>query len=52
MVKNRWIHAFTNGISTLEMQTASSRIWTRVVDSISYDDNRYTKSLKNWNAAM
>ena len=24
------------------MQTASSRIWTRVVVSISYDDNRYT----------
>ena len=25
------------------MQTASSRIWTRVVDFISYDDNHYTK---------
>ena len=25
-----------------EMQSVSSRIWTRVVVSISYDDNRYT----------
>ena len=25
-------------------QTASSRIWTRVTDSISFDDNRYIKS--------
>ena len=24
-----------------EMQTASSRFWTRVTESISYDDNRY-----------
>ena len=25
------------------MQSASFRIWTRVADSISYEDNRYTK---------
>ena len=25
------------------MQTASSRIWTLIVNSISYDDNHYTK---------
>ena len=24
------------------MQSVSSRIWTRVIVSISYDDNRYT----------
>ena len=27
-----------------EMQSVSSRIWTRVAVSISYDDNHYTKS--------
>ena len=26
-----------------EMRPVSSRIWTRVVVSISYDDNQYTK---------
>ena len=26
------------------MQTASNRIWTRVVQSISYDDNHYAMS--------
>ena len=25
------------------MQTVSSRIWIHVVDSISFDDNRYAK---------
>ena len=28
-----------------EMQSASSRIWTRVAVSISYDDNHYTTIL-------
>ena len=28
-----------------EMQLVSSRIWTRVVVSISYDDNHYTTSI-------
>ena len=27
-----------------EIQTVLSRIWTQVVDSISYDHNRYAKS--------
>ena len=27
-----------------ETQTASSKIWTRIADSISYDDNRYAKN--------
>ena len=26
------------------MQSVSSRIWTRVTESISYDDNHYTTS--------
>ena len=30
------------------MQTASSRIWTRVAKSISYDDNCYATSASNW----
>ena len=35
-----------------EMQSVSSRIWTRVAVSISYDDNHYTTgtSLINGNA--
>ena len=38
---NRWIHAFPKWLfEWSEMQTASSRNETRVVDSISYDDNR------------
>ena len=30
------------------MQTASSRIWSRVTDSISFDDNRYSKFAFLW----
>ena len=29
------------------MQSATSRIWTRVTVSISYDDNHYTTGMKN-----
>ena len=29
------------------MQSISSRIWTRVVVSISYDDNHYTEGTSN-----
>ena len=29
------------------MQSVSSRIWTRVAVSISYDDNHYTSSTSN-----
>ena len=31
-----------------EMQSASSRIWTRVAVSISYDDNHYTSGTSYW----
>ena len=31
-----------------EMQSVSSRIWTRVVVSISYDDNHYTTSTSKY----
>ena len=31
------------------MQSVSSRIWTRVAVSISYDDNLYTTSITNYN---
>ena len=30
------------------MQTVSSRIWTRVAKSISYDDNHYTTSASTY----
>ena len=36
-----------------EMQSVSSRIWTRVAVSISYDDNHYTiNNYLNWNSSM
>ena len=31
------------------MQSVSSRIWTRVVVSISYDDNHYTTGKASYN---
>ena len=31
---------FSRALERSETQTASSRIWTRVTDSIYYDDNR------------
>ena len=31
-------------LALCEMQTASSRIWIRFAESISYDNNDYTKS--------
>ena len=31
-----------------EMQSVSSRIWTRVAVSISYDDNHYTTGTSKW----
>ena len=34
---------FSRALKESEMQTVSPRIWTRVADSISYDDNRYAK---------
>ena len=30
------------------MQSASFKIWTRVVVSISYDDNHYTTGIRSW----
>ena len=35
--------AFSEALTQNETQTASPRIWTQIADSISYDDNRYTK---------
>ena len=34
------------------MQAVSSRIWTCVTVSISYDDNHYTKGTSNTNSAI
>ena len=36
---------FQKAFARSETQTVSSRIWTRVSDSISNDDNRYAKYL-------
>ena len=36
--------AFSWELVKCEMQSASFRIWTRVAESISYDDSRYTRS--------
>ena len=41
-MNNNWIHTFPKGLVLWEMQSVSSRIWTRVAVSISYDDNHYT----------
>ena len=44
-IAGRWIIRFipfTRVLVLCEMQSVSSRIWTRVVVSISYDDNHYT----------
>ena len=42
LAENSWIHAFLKGISAMR-NVASSRIWTRFTDSISYNDNRFAK---------
>ena len=39
--ENNWIHTFPKGISAM-WNAVSSRIWTRIAVSISYDDNHYT----------
>ena len=40
--ENIWIHAFPNSINA-KQNVVSSRIWTRVMDSISCNRYRYTK---------
>ena len=40
--ENNWIHTFPRVLVLCEMQSVSSRIWTRVAVSIYYDDNHYT----------
>ena len=35
---------FLRALAQSEMQSASFRIWTQLTNSISYDDNCYTKS--------
>ena len=42
-VKTSGFRSFPRVIVQNDSQTVLSRIWTRVVDSISYDDNRYVK---------
>ena len=39
-----WLIAFRSVSTLYEMQTVSSRIWTPVAVSISYDDNHYTSN--------
>ena len=34
---------FTRALTRITIRTASFKIWTRVTDSISYDNNRYAK---------
>ena len=49
--ENSWIHTFPKGISTMWNANSSSRIWTRVAMSPSYNDNHYatnTSSLSLW----
>ena len=41
-MENNWVHTFPKGISLCEMQSISSKIWTRVIVSISSDDDHYT----------
>ena len=36
---------FSSGLKESKMVTASSRIWTQIPESISYNDNHYTKHL-------
>ena len=36
---------FPKALAWSERQTALSRIWTRVTDSISYDDTGYAKAI-------
>ena len=36
---------FLRALVRIETQTSSSRIYTRVTDSISYSDNRYASAL-------
>ena len=41
--ENNWIHFFfRKAFELYKMQTSSSRIWTRITRSISYDDNHLT----------
>ena len=42
-VENRWCIPFPRALAQIEMQTASSSIWTWITDSISYNDNPYPK---------
>ena len=39
---------FPRVLVVCEMQSVSSRIWTRVAVSISYDDNHYTTGTSTW----
>ena len=40
--ENYWIHTFPGVLVLCEMQSVSSRIWTRIAVLISYGDNDYT----------
>ena len=44
MGENKGVHAFPRVLVRKEIQTTSSRIWTRITDSISSDDNRNAMS--------
>ena len=41
--RTEWFLPFAMVLTRNETQTATSEIWTLVADSISYDDNHYTK---------
>ena len=43
--KMRWIDVFLKAWGQSEMQTAFSRVWTWVSDSISYNDDHYAKCI-------
>ena len=44
LMKNIRIHTALEGITPYLMQTTSFRIWTRVIQSISYNDSYYATS--------
>ena len=44
--------SFPSVLELCEMQSVSSRIWTRVAVSISYDDNRYTTGTSDFKTPL
>ena len=45
--ENEWFHTFPRSLTWNKTQTTLSRIWTRITDSFSYEDERYAKRAFN-----